>query len=129
MNSKPLNISPYVYPGCFNSFTKMTDRQKADLIISQIYRHFDISPSDELGKTKQYKYCYARQLAMVFIRNMTELCYREIGLCFSNRTYDHSTIVQNVRTINNRAQYEDEVKHDIKALEEKIDSAILKYRF
>lgn len=81
-------------------------------------------PIDKLvGKTRKRNIVVARQIAMYFAKNMTELSLKEIGKYFGNR--DHATVLYSIKTVNNLVDVDPLFKETVSKLENKLENSLI----
>ncbi|MBR2223491.1 MAG: chromosomal replication initiator protein DnaA [Christensenellaceae bacterium] len=87
-------------------------------IISLVCRYFDITESDVIGKKKNKEIALPRQIAMYFLRDITDLGYKAIGDQLGGR--DHSTVMHACEKIKTQYDSSMEMKNLINDIRQKI---------
>ncbi len=112
------SISPTIYPGLYPSTkTKflnnllLSDTTRADMIISVICEHFDISPDDIKSQSRKRVLVEARQIAMFFIKAKTTMSLKAIGNMFGGR--DHSTVIYGCQVVEDLMDTDNKFKKKI----------------
>lgn len=78
----------------------------ADLIISTVAEHFNISIQDMKGSKRNSEIVQPRQISMYLCREMTNLSFNAIGESLGKK--DHSTVMHGIRKVeDDMTQYED----------------------
>lgn len=77
--------------------------------------YFKIQVSDLLSDKRRRPIAYARQMAMYLCKKHTEKSYKKISSEFCKK--DHSTVIYALRRINEELSRNEEVKEDLKNLE------------
>lgn len=94
---------------------KTTLRQVTQLVA----RHYQLSPADLRGQSRQQSLVQGRSLAMFIARSLTEASFADVGKFFGNR--DHTTVLHACRKI--QSQLEKDVT--LKSLVDEISVACL----
>ena len=92
-----------------------------DLIKDTVCRYFDIDREALLGKSREKRYAYPRQIAMYLMRELAHRSLVEIGAALGGR--DHSTVHHGWRKMERSLAIDPETKRDIGSLREMIDQA------
>ncbi len=90
----------------------------ADLIISVVAEHFNITPGDLSSKKKSQDIVFPRQIAMYLCRHLTELPLKQIGSILGNR--DHTTVMYAIEKIEKDILINDATKNTIEIIKKKI---------
>lgn len=90
----------------------------ADLIISVVAEHFNITPSDLSSKKKSQDIVFPRQIAMYLCRHLTEAPLKQIGSILGNR--DHTTVMYAIEKIEKDMSVNDVTKNTIEIIKKKI---------
>lgn len=84
---------------------------KVDEIVRAVAHYHSLSPDDLIARGRQQKISDARQIAMYFSRELTDLSYASIGRRFGGR--DHSTVIHACRKVRDyidvQSGFEDEL--------------------
>lgn len=84
---------------------------KVDEIVHAVAHYHSLSPDDLIARGRQQKISDARQIAMYFSRELTDLSYASIGRRFGGR--DHSTVIHACRKVRDyidvQSGFEDEL--------------------
>ena len=89
-----------------------------DYIQKCVAEYFDISVADIKDKTRKKEIVLARQIAMYFAKELTNLSLKTIGYHFGNR--DHSTVIHAIQTINDLIESDRKVKMCVEDLKKKL---------
>lgn len=89
-----------------------------DAIQKKVADHFDLRPTDMIGKRRPEHIAFPRQIAMYLARQLTESSFNEIGEAFGGR--DHGTVLHACRLVKDRMQVDAQVRHIINFLEKQL---------
>jgi chromosomal replication initiator protein len=92
-----------------------------DLIMDTVCRYFEIDREALLGKSREKRYAYPRQIAMYLMRELAHRSLVEIGTALGGR--DHSTVHHGWRKMERSLAVDPETKRDIGSLREMIEQA------
>jgi hypothetical protein len=70
-------------------------------VIHEVARFALMSPSDIVGPSRERKFAYARQLAMMICHEYTNASFPEIGRAFNR---DHSTVMYGIKAARHRCK-------------------------
>ncbi len=90
----------------------------ADLIISIVAEHFNITPGDISSKKKNSEIVHPRQIAMYLCRHLTEAPLKQIGSILGNR--DHTTVIHAIDKIEKDIATNETTRNTIEILKKKI---------
>ncbi|MCR5455795.1 MAG: chromosomal replication initiator protein DnaA [Bacteroidales bacterium] len=90
-------------------------------IIKTVCSHFGIKEQVLSSKSRAKEIATARQLAMYFAKQLTELPYKQIGIAIGNR--DHSTVLYACKTVAKQIEKDDKFKEMTQEVENKIKSS------
>ena len=91
----------------------------ADLIITTVAEHFNISAQDIRGSKRNSEIVQPRHIAMYLCRNMTNLSLSSIGDSLGKR--DHSTIMHGIEKVDNDIKQYEDIRRTIDILKKKIN--------
>ena len=91
----------------------------ADLIISTVAEHFNLSVQDLKGSKRNSEIVQPRHMAMYLCRNMTNLSLHSIGDVLGKR--DHSTIMHGIEKVDNDIKQYEDIRRTIDVLKNKIN--------
>ena len=77
-------------------------------------KYFQISPCDLLGRKKERRISYPRQVAIFLTRKYTDMSLKEIGRAFGNK--HHSSIIYSINSVERNIKSKVEVINDINKL-------------
>jgi chromosomal replication initiator protein len=102
--------------------TKNNEPEKytIDHIIKTVCTHFGIKEQVLSSKSRAKEIATARQLAMYFAKQLTDLPYKQIGIEIGNR--DHSTVLYACKTVTKQIETDDKFREIARELENKIKS-------
>lgn len=107
---------------------KFSDNIKREISIENIQRvvsdHFNLPVEKLSSKTRKRNIVVARQLAIYFCKNMTDLSLKEIGRHFGER--DHATVLHSIKTIRDLIQFEPMFIETVTKLEHKLENGLIK---
>jgi chromosomal replication initiator protein len=107
---------------------KFGDNIKREVSIENIQKivceHFNIPVEKLSSKTRKRHIVIARQLAIYFSKNMTDLSLKEIGKYFGAR--DHSTVLYSIKSVKNFMDLEPLFLDTVNKLEHKLENSLLK---
>lgn len=83
-----------------------------------VAEYYELKVQDMVSKSRVARLAKARQIAMYLARDLTQKSLPEIGQLFGGR--DHATILHAVRKITAEKNTNEELKHDIHVLEQRI---------
>lgn len=83
-----------------------------------VAEYYELKVEDMVSKSRVARLARARQIAMFLSRDLTQKSLPEIGQLFGGR--DHATILHAVRKITAEKNTNEELKHDIHVLEQRI---------
>jgi chromosomal replication initiator protein len=89
-----------------------------DYIQKSVAEYFDITVNDIKDKTRKKEIVLARQIAMYFAKELTNLSLKTIGYHFGNR--DHSTVIHAIQTVNDLIESDRKVKMAVDDLKKKL---------
>ncbi len=90
----------------------------ADSICEKIERYFNLDKNALKLKTKAKNISYPRQIAMYFMKKLMNMSLKNIGLYFNGM--DHSTIIHNIKKIENDIQTDSVFAQKIEMLKKDI---------
>lgn len=102
--------------------TKNNESEKytVEHIIKTVCTHFGIKEQVICSKSRAKEIAMARQLAMYFAKQLTDLPYKQIGIAIGNR--DHSTVLYACKTVAKQIETDDKFKDIVLEIENKIKS-------
>ncbi|MBO7461930.1 MAG: chromosomal replication initiator protein DnaA [Bacteroidales bacterium] len=89
-------------------------------IIKTICAHFGIKEQVLSSKSRAKEIATARQFAMYFAKQLTDLPYKQIGIAIGNR--DHSTVLYACKTVAKQMETDEKVKETVLEIENEIKS-------
>ena len=89
-------------------------------IIKTICAHFGIKEQVLSSKSRAKEIATARQFAMYFAKQLTDLPYKQIGIAIGNR--DHSTVLYACKTVAKQIETDEKVKEIVLEIEIEIKS-------
>jgi len=89
-------------------------------IIKTICAHFGIKEQVLSSKSRAKEIATARQFAMYFAKQLTDLPYKQIGIAIGNR--DHSTVLYACKTVAKQIETDEKVKETVLEIENEIKS-------
>jgi chromosomal replication initiator protein len=89
-------------------------------LLDTISIYFDISMEDLLGKSRERRLAFPRQVAMYLLREDAKCSYPAIGAHVGDR--DHTTAMHACNKIAEQVKKDEQLKHDITLIREKIYS-------
>ena len=89
-------------------------------IIKTICAHFGIKEQVLSSKSRAKEIATARQLAMYFAKQLTDLPYKQIGIAIGNR--DHSTVLYACKTVAKQIETDEKTKETVLEIENEIKS-------
>ena len=98
------------------------DRKKeitAELIISTVAEHFNISAQDLRGSKRNSEIVQPRHIAMYLCRNMTNLSLHSIAEALGKK--DHTTIIHGIEKIDNDIRQYEDISRTVDILKKKIN--------
>ncbi len=90
------------------------------LLLEVVITYFDISMDDILGKSRERRLAFPRQIAMYLLREESKCSYPSIGDQVGGR--DHTTAMHACNKINEMLKDDDQLKHDLTTLRERLYS-------
>lgn len=87
-------------------------------IISEVAKYFDISIEDLLGKSREKKLSFPRQIIMYILRNELKMSYPAIGAELGGR--DHTTAMHAHTKISTEIESDPKLKQDIELIKQKL---------
>ncbi|MCE9586483.1 chromosomal replication initiator protein DnaA [Candidatus Uhrbacteria bacterium] len=90
------------------------------LLIETVITYYDISMEDILGKSRERRLAFPRQVAMYLLREEAKCSYPSIGNQVGGR--DHTTAMHACDKINKMLKDDDQLKHDLTTLRERLYS-------
>ena len=90
---------------------------KADSIIKEICRHFEVSPNDLFSHSRLRSVARPRQVAMFLMKEMTDLSYPAISGKFNRK---HTTAIHAFEKIKEMQKEDMGMRQDIKQLKERL---------
>lgn len=90
------------------------------LLLETVITYFDISMDDILGKSRERRLAFPRQIAMYLLREESKCSYPSIGDQIGGR--DHTTAMHACNKINEMLKDDDQLKHDLTTLRERLYS-------
>lgn len=90
-----------------------------DYIQKSVAEYFDITVAEIKDKTRKKEIVLARQVAMYFAKELTNLSLKTIGYHFGNR--DHSTVIHAIQTVNDLIESDRKVKMCVDDLKKKLN--------
>ena len=102
--------------------TKNSEPEKytVEHIIKAVCGHFGIKEQVLSSKSRAKEIATARQLAMYFAKQLTDLPYKQIGIAIGNR--DHSTVLYACKTVAKQIETDDKFRDMAFEIENKIKS-------
>lgn len=89
-----------------------------DMIKKEVASYFSISLDELNSRKKSNNIAYPRQIAMYLARVLTDISYPKIGEAFGGK--DHSTVIYAFDKINERRNFDENLKVALSDIEEKI---------
>ncbi len=89
-----------------------------DKIFAAVFKKYDITKEDILGKKRNKEIMRARHIAIFLIREITEMSYPNIGKLFGGR--DHSTVLASIEVVKKRIAGDPIYALDIDTLKKEI---------
>lgn len=96
---------------------KDTVKVKADSIIKEICRHFEVSPNDLFSRSRLRSVARPRQVAMFLMKEMTDLSYPAISGKFNRK---HTTAIHACERVKELQKKDMAMRQDIKELKERL---------
>lgn len=90
-----------------------------ELIMDIVAEHFNITVSDLKSNKRNSEIAYPRQIAMYFIRNMTENSLKTVGVYLGGK--DHSTVKYGIEKIENEARESESLSNTLSIIKKKIN--------
>ena len=87
-------------------------------LLEIVTQYFDINMNDLLGKSREQRFAFPRQIAMYLLREEAKCSFPAIGKEIGDR--DHTTAMHACNKINKLLKENDQLKHDISLIREKI---------
>ena len=87
-------------------------------VVQIVAEHFNIEPSEILGKKRVKELVYPRQLVMYLLREVLNQSYPQIGELLGGK--DHTTIMHGVNKITKNKKEDPSIERDIRDLKEKL---------
>ncbi len=102
--------------------TKNNEPEKYTIehIIKVVCGHFGIKEQVLSSKSRAKEIATARQMAMYFAKQLTDLPYKQIGISIGNR--DHSTVLYACKTVAKQIETDDKFREIAQEVENKIKS-------
>lgn len=94
-------------------------RLTVEHVLKTVAEHFKLKPADLKSKRRQRAFSHPRQIAMYLARKITQASYPEIGEKFGGK--DHTTVMHNVKKIEETIQKDLDLKAHVDALERQLD--------
>lgn len=104
----------FAAPGLIAGWRQPNTEYRPSMIIAQVCNYFDVPITKVLAKERHHEVVNARQIAMYFIRQMTNKTLRETGELFGSR--DHTTVIHSVQTVNDLLKVDKEYRKEIEYL-------------
>ena len=89
-----------------------------DYIQKTVSEYFHLKTEDLKDKTRKKEVVIARQLAMYFAKEYTNLSLKSIGYHFGGR--DHSTVIHAVQTVNDMYDVDSRFRSSVDELKKKL---------
>ena len=89
-------------------------------LIVEVAKFYDVSIEDILGKSRERRLAFPRQVAMYLLREEAKCSYPSIGNQVGGR--DHTTAMHACDKINKMLKDDDQLKHDLTTLRERLYS-------
>lgn len=104
------------------SFTPTVTKRNVTprLLLETVIRYYDISMDDILGKSRERRLAFPRQVAMYLLREEAKCSYPSIGDQVGGR--DHTTAMHACEKINELLKDDDQLKQDLTSIREKLYS-------
>ena len=114
-------ITPELAENALKEFISPDHKREitADLIISTVAEHFNLSVQDLKGSKRNSEIVQPRHMAMYLCRNMTNLSLHSIGDVLGKR--DHSTIMHGIEKVDNDIKQYEDIRRTIDVLKNKIN--------
>ena len=90
-------------------------------VIDIIANYFDVKVSDLLGKSREKKLAFPRQIVMYVLREEMKTSYPAIGQALGGR--DHTTAMHAYEKISRLSNEDDQLKHDLELILDKLYNA------
>ena len=87
-------------------------------VISEVARYFDINTEDVLGKSREKKLSFPRQIIMYILRNELKMSYPAIGHELGGR--DHTTAMHAHTKISAEMENDPKLKQDMELIKQKL---------
>ena len=87
-------------------------------IIQTVSEYFDIDIGDVLGKSREKRLAFPRQIIMFLLREEMKISYPSIGNELGGR--DHTTAMHAYSKINGQAKEDEQLKRDLELIKQKI---------
>lgn len=95
-----------------------TDALSPDLIIKTVSTFFDITENDLLGKSREKRLVYPRQITMFLLREELQSSYPAIGKELGGR--DHTTAMHACQKISKDLEKDEKVRQDFHLIKQKL---------
>ena len=114
-------ITPELAENALKEFISPDHKREitADLILSTVAEHFNLSVQDLKGSKRNSEIVQPRHMAMYLCRNMTNLSLHSIGDVLGKR--DHSTIMHGIEKVDNDIKQYEDIRRTIDVLKNKIN--------
>ena len=96
-------------------------RMTVEHVLKTVADHFKLKPADLKSKRRQRAFSHPRQIAMYLARKITQASYPEIGEKFGGK--DHTTVMHNVKKIEQTILKDLDLKAHVDALERQLDQS------
>lgn len=90
-----------------------------ELIMDIVAEHFNITVAELKSNKRNSEIAYPRQIAMYFIRNMTESSLKTVGVFLGGK--DHSTVKYGIEKIENEAKESEALSNTLSIIKKKIN--------
>jgi chromosomal replication initiator protein len=108
--------SVYSIPGLkYKEPLKSHSKYTSDEIIRKVGEHYGLAKGWETTPNRTRSKVVARQIAMYFIREKTNLSLKVVGNMFGGR--DHTTVIHSVRMVKDLIQVDPSIRNDIRKIE------------
>jgi chromosomal replication initiator protein len=94
-------------------------RMTVEIVQKTVADHFKLKIADLKSKRRQRAFAHPRQVAMYLARKLTGSSYPEIGEKFGGK--DHTTVMHNVRKIEDSLEKDLDLKAHVEALERQLE--------
>ncbi len=120
------NISPSIdtVKPILSSFSPLSSKKSVTPkeLIHTVATYFDISHDDLLGKSRQKRLAFPRQIVMYLMREEMKASYPSIGSELGGR--DHTTAMHAYEKISNILEEDEKLQHDIELIKQQMYSVI-----